>query len=134
MNLNQVTLPARDMAQSVAFYRRLGAMGGIVQIVDAAHYARFECADGGATLSLHRAEFAAAQGVVVYFEVRELDATVAALQAAGIVFTQLPRNEPWLWREVRLCDPSGNVLCLYWAGEARRHPPWRMDQPPPASP
>ena len=35
-------------------------------------------------------------------------------------------NQPWLWREARLLDPSGNVVCLYRAGEARRYPPWRI--------
>jgi len=129
MNLNQVTLPARDVAESVAFFRRLGTAAGIVQIVDAPHYARFECGDGGATFSVHRAEAVAPHGVVVYFEVAELDAVVAALQAAGIAFTQLPRDEPWLWREARLRDPSGNELCLYRAGENRRHPPWRVAEP-----
>jgi len=130
MNLNQVTLPALDVAASVAFYRRFGAAAGIVQIVDAPHYARFECSEGGATFSLHLAEHVAPQGAIVYFEVRELDATVAALQSAGIAFTQLPRDEPWLWREARLRDPSGNELCLYWAGENRRHPPWRLHEAP----
>ena len=130
MNLNHVTLPALDVAASVAFYRRVGAVAGIAQIVDAPHYARFECGDGGATLSLHRADHASSQGAIVYFEIRQLDATVAALQSAGIVFTQLPRDEPWLWREARLRDPSGNELCLYWAGENRRHPPWRLPEAP----
>jgi len=133
MNLNQVTLPALDVAASVTFYRLFGIAAGIVQIVDAPHYARFECSDGGATFSLHRSEHAPApHGAIVYFEVRELDATVAALQSAGIVFTQLPRDEPWLWREARLRDPSGNELCLYWAGEYRRHPPWRLHDAPSA--
>jgi predicted enzyme related to lactoylglutathione lyase len=133
MNLNQITLPARDMAESVAFYRRLGAEAGIVQIVDAPNYARFECTDGDTTFSLHRVEeLVASRGVIVYFEVRALDALVATLQAAGITFTQLPRDEPWLWREARLRDPSGNELCLYRAGENRRHPPWRLGEAPPA--
>lgn len=64
--------------------------------------------------------------VVVYFETSQLDVEVARLQAAGIEFTQLPRDEPWLWREARLQDPDGHVLCLFWAGENRRHPPWRL--------
>ena len=32
----------------------------------------------------------------------------------------------WLWREARLVDPSGNVICLYHAGENRLNPPWRV--------
>jgi hydroxymethylpyrimidine/phosphomethylpyrimidine kinase len=33
-----------------------------------------------------------------------------------------------MWREARLRDPSGNTIFLYKAGEARRFPPWRMEE------
>ncbi len=123
MNLNQVTLPALDIDRSVDFYKRMGFR----QIVGSPHYARFECPAGGSTFSVHRvAETAVDSHVVVYFETREVDAEVLRLQAAGIEFTQLPQDEPWLWREARLKDPSGNVLCLYWAGDMRKNPPWRL--------
>jgi catechol 2,3-dioxygenase-like lactoylglutathione lyase family enzyme len=122
VELDQVTLPARDIAESAAFYRAMG----FVQIVDSPHYARFECA-GGATFSIHlTGPDARADGVVVYFESDRLDARVAELQAAGFDFDGPPRDESWLWREARLRDPSGNVLCLYHAGIHRRHPPWRV--------
>lgn len=121
MRLNQVTLPATDYAASVDFYRRLG----LIQIVDAPpRYARFEGPDG-ATLSIHAAE-AAAPGAVVYFESDDVDAEVRRIEAAGLVFDQQPRDETWLWREARLRDPAGNVICLYHAGENRRFPPWRL--------
>lgn len=68
-----------------------------------------------------------ASGVVVYFECDDLDERVDRLIAAGVAFTQLPKDEAWLWREARLQDPSGNVLCLYRAGEFRKHPPWRIE-------
>jgi catechol 2,3-dioxygenase-like lactoylglutathione lyase family enzyme len=123
MNLNQVTLPAADLERSVDFYRRMGFR----QIVASPDYARFECPAGDATFSLHRVVPPASDThVVVYFETPELDAEVRRLQAAGVEFTQLPRDEAWLWREARLTDPGGNVLCLYWAGEHRKHPPWRL--------
>ena len=48
MNLNQVTLPVKDMNEAVAFYLKLG----MIQIVDTPHYARFQCPDGDATFSL----------------------------------------------------------------------------------
>jgi len=64
VELNQVTLPALDVAASVAFYRRMG-------------------------------------------------------------FTFIVA-EPWLWREARLEDPAGNVVCLYHAGSNRLDPPWRV--------
>ena len=124
MNLNQVTLPAADVAASVAFYRGLG----LRLIVDALpRYARFECPDGGSTFSLHHAdERPGPSGVVVYFECEDLDARVDGLRARGYTFDQLPTDEHWLWREARLSDPSGNVICLYWAGDNRRNPPWRV--------
>ena len=122
MNLNQVTVPALDVAASVAFYRTLG----LVQIVDAPHYARFECPEGDSTFSVHRTELAAKPGLVIYFEVEDLDRRCRELAAAGIVFDQEPQDEPWLWREARLRDPSGNIICLYWAGENRKNPPWRI--------
>ncbi len=123
MNLNQVTLPATDIAASVAFYERLGF--GL--IVSSPHYARFECPEGEATFSVHLAEaLPRDSGVVVYFECADLDRRVASLLALGVIFSKLPTDERWLWREARLSDPAGNVICLYWAGENRKHPPWRV--------
>jgi hydroxymethylpyrimidine/phosphomethylpyrimidine kinase len=123
MNLNQVTLPARDYDASVGFYRRLG----LRQIVDSqGRYARFEC-PGGATLSIHVEPDRQAGDCVVYLESAELDAWVERLRAAGVAFETAPQDQSWGWREARLRDPAGNRLCLYRAGEYRRFPPWRMD-------
>ena len=124
MRLNQVTVPALDVEQSVAFYAGLG----LRLIVSALpRYARFECPDGGSTFSLHHVQqLPDALPVVVYFECEDLDAKVQGLQAQGYAFTQEPKDEAWLWREARLSDPSGNVICLYFAGQNRRHPPWRI--------
>lgn len=129
MNLNQVTLPALDIGESVAFYRRMG----FELIVDAPHYARFACPQGGASFSVHRVKAVPDQSaVVVYFENDALDQTVRELQARGIAFTQEPCDQPWLWREARTRDPSGNVICLYWAGVNRLNPPWRVGPGPDA--
>jgi predicted enzyme related to lactoylglutathione lyase len=123
MNLNQVTIPALDVAASVAFYRKMG----FELIVDAPHYARFRSTTGNATFSVHAVDaLAEASKTIIYFECAALDQQVAKLQANGLQFTQAPRDEPWLWREARLNDPSGNVICLYHAGENRLNPPWRV--------
>lgn len=125
--MNQVTLPSRDVARGAAFYRRLG----LVQIVeDLPKYARFESPKGTATLSLHYAESVERGGVVVYFECEDLDERVASLKASGVVFDSEPVDQPWLWREAYLRDPDGNVLCLFWAGENRKNPPWRLARQP----
>lgn len=122
MSLNQVTLPAADLERSVDFYRRMG----FKQIVSSPHYARFECPVGESTFSLHKVPQTAGETrVVVYFGTPEVDAEVRRLQAAGFESARLPRDEPWLWREARLNDPSGNVRCLFWAGEIRKNPPWK---------
>lgn len=123
MNLNQVTLPATNVADSVAFYQRMG----FTQIVDSAHYARFACRDGNATFSVHFvATVTADPGVTVYFECHDLDQLCADLQQRGFEFLEQPTDRVWLWREARLVDPSGNIICLYWAGENRLNPPWRV--------
>ena len=123
MNLNQVTLPCLDYAASRSFYETLG----LTLIVDSPpDYARFET-PAGTTLSLHRVERNAADGVVVYFEVDDVDGTVARLTDAGIDFDSAPEDMRWRWREARTRDPAGNRICIYHAGRDRRFPPWRID-------
>lgn len=125
MNLNQVTMPVVNMADSVAFYKALGFR----LIVDAApRYVRFECPSGDSTLSLHSvAEDHVVNGITIYLECNDLCAEVERLQGAGIVFDQLPVMQTWLWEEAHLHDPSGNKLILYSAGKNRKYPPWRID-------
>ena len=91
MELNQVTLPAIDVAASVAFYRRMG----FELIVDAPHYARFKSTVGDATFSVHAVDaMAESSKTIVYFECSLLDEQVAALKAKGLQFAQEPRDEP----------------------------------------
>jgi len=123
--LNQVTVTGNDYRKSVEFYRTLG----LRQIVDSPEngYARFETA-GGATLSVQiDPEETIAATTAVYLECDDLDERCERLAREGLLFEHGPRNQPWMWREARLRDPSGNIIFLYKAGEARRFPPWRID-------
>lgn len=124
MNLNQVTVPSTDVAASVAFYKTLG----LRLIVDSVpRYARFECPDGNSTFSVERAEsISSGDSIVVYFECENLDEVVTSLKSAGIVFDSDVVDQTWLWREARLKDPSGNQICLFFAGTNRKNPPWRV--------
>ena len=124
MNLNQVTLPASDMESATDFYRKMG----FLQIVDTPHYARFECPEGNSTFSVSLDSSGTENPTVVYFEHENLDELVVELQAKGIKFEQEPTNMTYLWREAILHDPSGNKIKLYWAGENRLHPPWRVER------
>jgi len=77
MNLNQVTVPVKDISASIAFYQKLG----LELIVKSEHYARFLCPDGEATFSIHfREELPKGDGVYVYFECENLDKHVKSLQ------------------------------------------------------
>ena len=121
-SLNQVTVGSTNYAASVDFYKALG----LQQIVDSPSngYARFEVPNG-ATFSIHESEDIGTS-TVVYFESKRLDAWVSELVSEGFAFEQMPQDESWGWREARLLDPSGNVVCLYSAGENRRYPAWRI--------
>ena len=122
MRLNQVTVGTTDVERAVAFYRGLG----LRLIVRSPHYARFVCPGSDETFSVHLDPDHRPGGTLVYFECDDLDARCAGLEAAGYVFDFAPADQPWLWREARLRDLDGNPLCLFWAGENRLNPPWRL--------
>lgn len=125
MNLNQITVPSLDLTKSIPFYKKLG----LKLIVEALpHYARFECPDGQSTFSLHQVEaLPIGEGISVYFECEDVDEKVNELKDLGIAVQQEPADQRWLWREARLKDVDGNQLILYYAGENRLNPPWRIN-------
>ena len=124
MNLNQVTVPSLDVDKSIRFYETLG-LKLIVKAVP--HYARFECPDGNASFSIHLTEtLPNGAGIYVYFECENLDTYVQELTEKGIKFEQQPTDQNWRWREARLKDPDENQLILFYAGENRLNPPWRI--------
>jgi catechol 2,3-dioxygenase-like lactoylglutathione lyase family enzyme len=124
MNLNQITIPSKDLGVSVPFYRKLG----LTLIVDALpRYARFVCPEGDASFSIHQVDdLPKGEGIYIYFELEELDERVGQLVSEGVIFDEMPTDKSWLWREARLKDPDGNQLILYKAGENRLNPPWRL--------
>ena len=129
MNLNQVTLPVNDIPKATEFYRRMG----FLQIVDSPHYARCECPErpdksAPATFSLMLEPETAGSGATIYFEHEALDEWVEELIGIGFEFEQMPTDMSYLWREAILYDPSGNKIKLYWAGDNRLNPPWRVER------
>lgn len=123
MNLNQITVPSLDIPKSIAFYQTLG----LKLIVKSEHYARFECPEGTSTSSVHLAEkLPTGAGISVYFECQNLDEKVNEFIQKGVKFDELPNDKSWLWREAYLKDPDGNQLILFFAGENRLNPPWRV--------
>lgn len=124
MNLNQVTLPVKNIDEANDFYLKLG----FIQIVATPHYARFQCPDGGSTFSLLLETGDFSNSSIIYFEHENLDQWVTKLKSIGIKFDQDPIDQDYLWREAILHDPSGNKIKLYWAGENRINPPWRVER------
>ncbi|WP_405611061.1 VOC family protein [Polaribacter sp. Asnod1-A03] len=124
MNLNQITIPSLDLSKSVSFYQKLG----LELIVDALpDYARFVCPEGNATFSIHKVEkLPKGEGVYVYFECKDLDTKVKDLIKEGIYFDEMPSDRNWLWREARLKDVDNNSLILFYGGENRINPPWKI--------
>ena len=131
MNLKQVTIYSEKPVETVEFFEKLG----LFRIVDSLpRYARLVCPDGDATLSVQQAgtrpvgsvplEFP--DRIVLYFECDNLDAEVARLKSIGLVFDEDPTDREWLWRQAYLTDPNGNRICLFYAGENRKNPPWRV--------
>ena len=124
MNLNQVTIYTNKFSESLEFYKSLG----LKIIVDSSpRYVRFECLSGDSTFSLHEtSDNSQCSNIVLYFECENLDEEVERLKNLGIKFEQEPTDQTWLWREAYLKDPTGNKICLYYAGENRQNPPWRV--------
>ena len=61
-----------------------------------------------------------------YFECESVDQRYQELQAQGILFSSPPEDKLWKWREAWFQDPDGYALCLFYAGENRNNPPWRI--------
>jgi catechol 2,3-dioxygenase-like lactoylglutathione lyase family enzyme len=126
MNLNQVTVSVLNVENSILFYQKLGLT---LIVKSLPNYARFLCKNGEATFSLHQSENKnSGNQTCIYFEVENLDEYVIELQTRGLSFDELPNDKPWLWRESRIKDLDGNQIILYYAGENRINPPWRIKE------
>lgn len=124
MNLNQITVPSLNVSESILFYQKLG-LELIVEVLP--HYARFVCPDGNSTFSIHKVDdIQKGEGIHIYFECEDLDEKVADLIAKGIQFDEKPNDKFWLWREARLKDADGNQIILFYGGENRINPPWKI--------
>jgi catechol 2,3-dioxygenase-like lactoylglutathione lyase family enzyme len=123
LNLNQITIAVKDVERAIGFYQKLGLK---LIVKSLPKYARFECAAGETTFSLHQSDELISNSTWIYFETETLDEDVKRLLEVGIPFESLPTDQSWLWREARLKDPDGNQLILYYAGKNRKDPPWKI--------
>lgn len=128
MFLSHITLLVSDIPRSKAFYETLG----LALLVDADHYCRFYAnldGEGGQTLSISHTAQPIGASCHVGFEFKTpqaLDAYAALLQSRGLVLSEPPQDRTWLWRDVILHDPDGHEILLFYAGENKLNPPWRV--------
>lgn len=124
MNLNQITIPSLNVEKATQFYKTLG-LNLIVNALP--RYVRFECPDGDSTFSIHKVEsLPKGEGIILYFEVENLEETVLNLIEKGITFNSEILEQTWLWKEARLEDLDRNKIIIYHAGKNRKNPPWRI--------
>ena len=63
----------------------------------------------------------------VYLIDKEVDTSLLIpVIEKGIQFDEKPNDKFWLWREARLKDTDGNQLILFYGGENRINPPWKI--------
>ena len=123
---NHAMIYVQRVEPAVAFYSALGFRlieqfsGGNMLV-----YARLRAPRGNSTIALHPLDegvtSVSAEGIRLYFEVKNLDAFCRRLAASGIIFSQMPKRMPWGWRHAYLNDPDGHEVSLYWAGAKRLH-------------
>lgn len=123
MRLNHVTLPADDLAASIAFYTALGLE---LIVRDEPRYARF-AVDDGSTLSVEVTDKGEAGDAEIFLACDDVDADAAAAIARGLVFDWPPTDQSYLWRTAGLRDPAGNRIVLFTPGVNQHFPPWRLD-------
>ncbi|MET0349230.1 MAG: VOC family protein [Rhizobacter sp.] len=123
MNLKPLEMkayvPARDLAQSSDFYRRLGFE--VEALSDDMAYVRFQSTS---FLLQHFFVEAHAHNFMMHLMVENVDDWYAHVLASGVVDqfgvrVDPPQDQPWGLRDFPLVDPTGAL--------------WRVAQPLPAS-
>ena len=112
---SRVIVYARDFDRSVGWYddvlglaryREFGTGGRITGVV-------YFLGAGFLEVSSHGEDFGAADGSVrVWLQVRDVDAELARLAAAGATVLEEAADRPWGLREAWVADPDGLRLCL----------------------
>jgi methylmalonyl-CoA/ethylmalonyl-CoA epimerase len=114
--IGQIALSVGDMARSIAFWRDTV---GLKFLFEAPNVAFFDVAGVRLMLGQNESADAKPSGVVLYFEVDDLDAAFAALRDRGAAVEQ-PNGEPHfiaklgtkeLWMAF-LRDPDGHLFAL----------------------
>src|SRR5258708_15879963 len=124
LDFNHAMIYTRDVELALGCYRDLFGLklleelrGGPKTVT-----ARLKAPAGTGTIALHLLEpgkSPAADGMRLYFEIRNLETFCKKLEAAGAKFSKPPALMPWGWKHAYINDPDGHEVSLYWAGAKR---------------
>ena len=105
-HISAVTLAVRDMAESVAFYERLG-----LHVSYGGHHGAFTTMRAGqSVINLrHAPEGSGNRWARVILRVRGVDALYEHLKAQGL-HSSTPMNAEWGERYFEISDPEGDVI------------------------
>jgi catechol 2,3-dioxygenase-like lactoylglutathione lyase family enzyme len=109
LKFDHLALPVSDVAASRAWY--VGTLGLAVEfeIVERKTVAVRDEHDF--TIFLREGD-APAQGIAMWFQVDDVDASFAAMSARGVVFHHAPEKKFWGYG-AELKDPDGNLVRLW---------------------
>ena len=57
--------------------------------------------------------YAAPRGGFLLVEVPDVDALAASVERSGVALLQEARDWPWLFRDFKVRDPCGNIVCCF---------------------
>ncbi len=108
LTLDSAMLYVRSVAQSAAFYQKLG-----FELVEEVQGVAMVAAPGGGHLKLHPVPengSNASDGINLYFRIGDLDAHFERASDAGVEFDFPPTTMAWGARHSYVTDPDGHTI------------------------
>jgi DNA-binding transcriptional ArsR family regulator/catechol 2,3-dioxygenase-like lactoylglutathione lyase family enzyme len=119
LTLDSAMLYVRSVAESAAFYRKLG-----FDLVDEVEGVAMVAAPGGGHLKLHPVPedgSTASEGINLYFRAADIDAHFERATNAGVEFDFPPTTMAWGARHSYVTDPDGHTISFVQASATGRH-------------
>jgi len=104
---SRVLLRPRDLDRSLSFYRETLGLPVYREFGEGAHRGVVFFLGGGFLEVSGRSDEPAGANIELWWQVRDLAATHAALADAGVTVLRPPRREPWGLDEMWIADPDG---------------------------
>jgi catechol 2,3-dioxygenase-like lactoylglutathione lyase family enzyme len=114
--IHSILFYASDLAQTEAFYRRLGFTAELVGNTLRVELAGFKLAfidENETPIKNDTGVTPKGAGVFIYIEVDDVDSYYQQLQELGVRTSSEPRTWPWGKREFAVKDPDGYKLIFF---------------------